>query len=113
MKKLLALVLSFVLLLILCACGGGTTNQETTQTPEVSTDTNSVTESNTEETLENEAPTLEELLDTAVELDGHTFFEEYQSNKVKLSSQYEGTSCLVAGIIDSIESDHIIVTDST
>lgn len=112
MKKLLALILSFVLLLSLCACGGGTTSQETTQTPEVSADTNSVTESNTEETIENEAPTLEELLDTAVELDGHTFFEEYQSNKVKLSSQYEGISYLVAGIIDSIESDHIVVTDS-
>lgn len=109
MKKLLVLVLSFVLLLSLCACGGGTASQETPQNSDTSTDASL---DNTDEMADNEIPSLDELLTTAVELDGYTFFQEYESNKVKLSSQYEGKSCLVAGIIDGIENDHIIVTDS-
>ena len=110
MKKLLVLVLSFVLLLSLCACGGGTASQETPQNSDTSTDASL---DNTDEMADNEIPSLDELLTTAVELDGYTFFQEYESNKVKLSSQYEGKSCLVAGIIDGIENSAIFLPLST
>lgn len=100
MKKFLTLLLVALMTISMVACGEETTSAETNQN-----------NSNSDNTVTQEH-TLDELLADAVELDGYTFFQEYQSNKVKLSSQYEGKSCLVAGTIDSIENDHIVVVDS-
>lgn len=92
MKRKLSIILALMLCLSLCACGGGN------DTPETTVPENSINK--------------EEIVDTAVKLDGYTFYKEYESNKVKLSSQYEGTACLVAGTVYEIENDHIVVTDS-
>lgn len=92
MKKLFTLLLAVLMTVSMVACGDKTTQDNSS--------------SDTQE------HTLDDLLADAVELDGNTFFQEYQSNKVKLSSQYEGKSCLVAGTIDAIENDHIVVVDS-
>lgn len=105
MKKPLLIALTLAMLLTLCACGGSADAPAGDETP-------STTISPVDEAPEVQKQSMEELLSTATELDGYTFYKEYESNKVKLSSQYEGTSCLVAGTIDSIESDHIVVIDS-
>lgn len=101
MKKLVLLVLSLAMVVSLCACGGsGETPNNDETTPSV------------EENTEAQKQTMDELLSTAIEIDGYTFFQEYNDNKVKHSSDYNEKSCLVEGNIYEIEADHIVVTDS-
>ena len=101
MKKTLLFVLTLAMLLSLCACSGSgeTPNTEATTPP-------------VEESTDTQKPTMEELLSTATEIDGYTFFQEYDDNKVKHSSDYNEKVCLVEGTIYEIEADHIAVTDS-
>ena len=97
MKKILALLLVAVMSISMVACGEETTSAETPDTP-----TTTENESTREQTLD-------ELLSTAVELDGYEIYQEYAKNKVKVTSEYENTSCMVSGNIDAIETDHIVV----
>ena len=107
MKKLLALILSFVLLLSLCACGGGTTSQETTQTPEVSTDTSS--ENTTEETTTDEI-TLEEMLAEAEVLDHNALSKAIYNNIVNAKSIYQGKYFIVTGPVWEITEEYIVLS---
>lgn len=107
MKKLLALILSFVLLLTLCACGGGTTSQQTTQTPEVSTDTNS--ENTTEETTTDEI-TLEEMLAEAEVLDHNALSKAIYNNIVNAKSTYQGKYFIVTGPVWEITEEYIVLS---
>lgn len=98
MKKLLILLLVACMSFSMVACGEETTSAETPDTP-----TTTESESTREQTLD-------ELLSTAVELDGYEIYQEYAENKVKATSEYENTSCMVSGNIDTIETDHIVVS---
>lgn len=117
-KKILVLLLLVVMSLSMAACGSSnnpstaTEQTELTNTAPESTEQTEQTETDDRESAETDTPSLEDLLSSAIELDGYSFFQEYQSNKVKLSSQYVGTSCLVNGYVDSIESDYLSVSDS-
>jgi uncharacterized lipoprotein YehR (DUF1307 family) len=85
LKKFIALLLFVILSFSFTACGNGNSSTKVTK---------------------------EELLETAIELDGYSFYQEYTENKVKLSSQYDGKACLVSGTVYEIEEDHIVVEDS-
>ncbi len=106
MKKNKAFIMTLFLSvgLTLAACGN---SQNAGAELSAGAESNTVIEETSDSSEE-----LDELLATAIELDGYTFYKEYDSNKVKVSSQYEGTACLVEGTIDEIESDHIAVVDS-
>lgn len=96
MKKIFALMLTLVTLLSLCACAGGTDQPVNT-------------ESVTTEAATEAKPSMNELLSTAVVIDGSALYEEYKSNPVKVSSDYEGKTCLMEGTVERIEADHISV----
>ena len=51
----------------------------------------------------------DEMLENAESLDVTAFNDEYQSNKVKLTEQYEGKeqTVIISGYVDAIEADHI------
>lgn len=104
MKKVLSIALALVMCLGLCACGGNGT-PKTTEVPT----TAPTTEANTE-TTETQF-SKEEMLKNAQEIDGSKAFGEYNDNKAKFVSQYEGETFLVSGSIYEIEMDHIIVED--
>lgn len=93
MKKLIALFVTLVLCLSLCACGEG--NSDTTNTPET-----------TETTAPEEVKmSKDEMLANAVEIDDYE--EEFKSNKLRAEEKYIGNNYLVVGDIVSIESTHI------
>lgn len=100
MKKLLTLLLVTLMTISMVACGKETKSAETNESQTF------------EDNTSTREQTLDELLATAIELDGYEIYQEYKNNKVKVASDYQGKACLVSGSIDAIETDHIVVTYS-
>lgn len=108
MKRLSAIILSVVIALSVCACGGGTKTAETTTVEETTT---------AEETSEAEVPTQlskEELLNSvgdAITTMG-TIAGDTVENKAKAKMTYCNNNFLVRGYVVDIETDYIVLADS-
>ncbi len=93
-KKLLALMLAAALALSLVACGGGSGagDNNSTNTPSGGGDG---------------VPTKEELLANAQDDTIANMYSAIQSNKVNAEDTYKGNTYIVAGFVETIESDYV------
>ena len=95
-KRLTAVVLSAVIALSVCACGGGAKPAETTKTVE-----------STETILEETALSKEELLNIAKKVDAIDINNDTFDNVVSAKQKYCNTVLMINGVVRSIAEDHI------
>ena len=111
-KRTLALLLVLVLCLSLCACGSNDTetgkpdseqNQMTEPTP--------VEETSGEETVEEPAMAVADMLENALPIDSHKIYQEAFNNIVRVENEYDGKAVLFGNNVSEIQRDFIIVGD--
>ena len=123
LKRLLAIILSAVIALSVCACGGGAKTAETTtavettiaaeKTTTVEETSDSTSQDNSKDEMEaTSEPVMskDEMLEIAVEgLDGYNFYQAISNNILKARNEYEGHVYEVFDCIRSIEEDHVVL----
>ena len=108
-KRLSAIILSAVMGLLICACGGGAKTAETTTT--AAEETTTAEEMKTTEEA-SDIPSKEELMKDPVKTTILDLQNALYDNKVKAKQTYCNVPVLVTGKALMVEDDHVVILDS-
>lgn len=104
MKKFISLLLALIMMLSLCACGGG----ETTPSSTPAQDGNTTPEQDA--TPEVTTITKDEMLETAENLDIEVIYKAVSVNKVRAEEKYLGNTYVIKGIVKEIGNNYVDIT---
>ena len=116
MKKTILLLLSLVLCMSMCACGGNdhtaTTEQSHFSATEPTEDTEITSIAAAEPAAEEPAMSTNDILENAVLIDAYEFYNEVNGNIVRAESEYNGKAVLFRDKIIEIQQEYIVVGES-